>query len=467
MVKDATYKKICNDAIKLIKPSKEEEIKNKKFSELLLKIANEKLKQFNARAMICGSVAKNTNLKGKYETDLFMIFHPSLQKDKLTKFGIEIGKEIVEELRGKWEIAYAEHPYLNARIFFENTVFDVDIVPCYDVPANKIKSAVDRTPHHVKYVIRNLKNPDEARLLKAFMKSAECYGADVKTKGFSGYLCELLIIKYGSFLNCIKNVANWKFGGIILSIEKTEKIKFEKSPLIFIDPVDKNRNVAAAVSSEKLFKFICTARDFLFSPSVNFFLPRKKIPYSVIDLMRTLRARGSRIFVIKFKRPEIINDILYPQMLKCSNRIAKILEENNFKTIMNEIFIDKENCLLLFELENWRVSKIERHYGPSIYDKHAEGFLNRYKEWKIKIKNDKWCVEKLRDFKRVEELFNWLIKLDKEKLLEIGIPAGIVDSFTNSFLYYDNKFFELAKEYSEEFRIFLREIFEEDLNIIV
>jgi tRNA nucleotidyltransferase (CCA-adding enzyme) len=47
----------------------------------------------------------------------------------------------------------------------------------------------------------------EVRLLKKFMKGTGVYGAEIKIGGFSGYLCELLILKYRSFAQTIEAFA--------------------------------------------------------------------------------------------------------------------------------------------------------------------------------------------------------------------------------------------------------------------
>ena len=53
----------------------------------------------------------------------------------------------------------------------------------------------------------------EVRLLKRFMKMVGTYGSEFKVGGFSGYLCELMIIRYGSFLKVLKGVFDhWKPG---------------------------------------------------------------------------------------------------------------------------------------------------------------------------------------------------------------------------------------------------------------
>jgi len=461
--KNAVYEKICKDALKYLKPDKEENLRNKNFSDLLLKVANQKLKQFGAKAMICGSVAKGTNLKGKNEMDLFLCFKTNIPKNKLGEFGLEIGKDIVEEFNGKVEIGYAEHPYVRGKILYEKILYSVDIVPCFETPSDKIITSVDRTPHHVRYVIRRLKRHDDVRLLKAFLKSAGCYGADVITQGFSGYLCELLIINYGSFMKLIKAATQWKSCPVDLSRGKFG----QKAPLIVLDPVDEKRNVAAAVSGKSLFKFVRAARDFLVSPSVAFFLPRQKLLYSKVSMLRTARARGSRMFLLRFPRPEgIVDDVIYPQMCRTARRIKDILEENDFKAVMCESFVNTKECFIFIEFENWHVSKVRRHYGPSIYDRHAAGFLSRYKEWKIGIENEKWFVDQEREFKSAEDLLKWLISRDKEKLSELGIAPGLLDAFMKSELYYDAAFFNFLEASSDDLRAFLHGLFEEDLNIV-
>jgi tRNA nucleotidyltransferase (CCA-adding enzyme) len=142
---------------------------------------------------IAGSFIRDTWLTDKKEIDLFIMFPVSCSRLELEKLGLEAGREIVRKLKGKYEIAYAEHPYVRGKI----NGFSVDIVPCYKVKsASKIISAVDRTPFHNIYIAKNLK-PEmskEVRLLKQFCKSIEVYGSDIRTLGFSGYLCELLTI---------------------------------------------------------------------------------------------------------------------------------------------------------------------------------------------------------------------------------------------------------------------------------
>ena len=82
----------------------------------------------------------------------------------------------------------------------------VNIVPCYKVALGEWKSAADRSPYHTKYIISKLDDRLrlEARLFKKFVKASRVYGAEVRVQGFSGYVCEVLILKYGSFQSVLE-----------------------------------------------------------------------------------------------------------------------------------------------------------------------------------------------------------------------------------------------------------------------
>ena len=56
-------------------------------------------------------------------------------------------------------------------------------------------------------------------------------------------------------------------------IGKTSK-KFE-TPIVIIDPIDSNRNLAAAISEENIGKFILNCRAFQINSSLKFFKPKK------------------------------------------------------------------------------------------------------------------------------------------------------------------------------------------------
>ena len=109
-----------------------------------------------------------------------------------------------------------------------------------------------------------LKMKNEVRILKTFLKSNKIYGAEIAKQGFSGYISEVLILEFGNFENLIKSVTKIKEKQII---GKTSK-SFDTA-IVVIDPIDSNRNLAAAISNENIGKFILSCRAFKNKPSLE------------------------------------------------------------------------------------------------------------------------------------------------------------------------------------------------------
>lgn len=111
----------------------------------------------------------------------------------------------------------------------------------------------------------------EVRVLKKFLKSIGIYGSQISVSGFSGYVTEVLILKYGSFRNVLQTFAELT-PNYIVSLDSPDQSLIEKfrSPITIIDPIDSNRNLGAAISAECLAKFVLASRLFLKAPSTKF-----------------------------------------------------------------------------------------------------------------------------------------------------------------------------------------------------
>lgn len=190
-----TIDAVTKQVLKKITPSEEEYAKVEALSKKLeQKIAFVCQKQgVQAIIRVEGSVAKDTWLCENPDIDVFMRLPPSIPRKNLGEVGLKVAKAAAEG--AKYIERFAEHPYLE--IFVEG--YRVDIVPCYDAEPGEWQSATDRTPYHTDYIRKRLtKNMrGEVRLLKKFMQGIDVYGAEIKVGGFSGYLCELLIITFG------------------------------------------------------------------------------------------------------------------------------------------------------------------------------------------------------------------------------------------------------------------------------
>ncbi|MFH8080446.1 MAG: CCA tRNA nucleotidyltransferase [Candidatus Aenigmatarchaeota archaeon] len=466
------YDKILKEVLKKITPKSKEEKKIKSLSKKILETANHLSFFYGAKAILAGSLTRNTWLPNKNEIDVFILFPKNLSIKHLEENGLEVGKKIVEELGGKWTIEYAQHPYIRGTI----NGINIDIVPCYKLEkGEKIISAVDRTQFHVEYLENKIskKLSSEVRLLKQFLKANGLYGADAKTNGFSGYLCELLIIHYKNFLNFLEAAKNWRVKEII-DIEnqwkKEEynhlKKKFKDEVLIVIDPVDKERNVASAVSAYNFFKLKKLAREFLENPSESFFFEKEIKPLSKKEFDEVLKERGTEIIGIFFEPPKIVPDILWPQLRKATKRLESIIEEYEFSVLKSDCWTDeKKIAVILLEMQVSNLPRIDKIIGPWVFDeKNAKNFAEKHKADAIAgpyIEDNCWVVEVKRKWTSAKLKLIDSISKDKEILKAKGIPNFIAEQLSKDFNVVSN---DEIKNYfkNKEFAIFMRKYFEKE-----
>ncbi|MEM1579154.1 MAG: CCA tRNA nucleotidyltransferase [Archaeoglobaceae archaeon] len=399
---------VINEVLKKIIPS-EEEVKKAKLAE---KILRDRLNSLKLEYKFVGSYARNTWLRENLEIDIFIFFPKEISKKELERKIIEIGKKVLDKI----ELRYAEHPYIHGSILN----VDIDLVPCYKVEsAERIISAVDRTPFHHEWLKDRIKGKeDEVRLLKQFLKANGLYGAEYKVRGFSGYLCELLIIFYGSFVECIKNAAFWNRKTVI-DIKKREVREGEG--FFVVDPVDENRNVAANLSLDNLAKFVHLARLFLKNPSMEFFVPKSK-KIDTKKILWAMQTRETDIFAVEFEKPNIVEDNLYPQLERASKKIFEVLKREGFMPLRHS-FLASNKCYLLFECQVKELSKILRKIGPFFEDlENSEKFLEKKRDFEPFIEDGRWWAYEYRRFRRPEEMVSDFIKKNYQAL---GKNVGI------------------------------------------
>lgn len=469
------YQKILQNVLKKVKPKLSEEKKLNSLAQKTLELTKERARKYNAKAILAGSITRNTWLPGKLEFDVFVLFPKDLPENKLEEYGLVIGKEVIKQLKGKFSIEYAQHPYVSGIV----QGVDIDIVPCYEVEsAEKIKSAVDRTPFHVRYIEKNLPLAlsDEVRLLKQFLTANKIYGADAKTQGFSGYVCELLTIRYGGFLEVLKAVTNWKPGEII-DLENYYKKEdypqlrrnFKNNPLTLIDPTDKNRNTASALSVENFLKFKKLAKEFLDKPSEKHFFERKLVPITNRELIQKISERKTELLLIKFTPPKVVPDILWPQLRRFAERLQEILEETKyeFKVLRRDVYSnEKDLAIVLLEMEVFHLPHIQKRVGPSVFDfNDSQRFLEKYKNPSVGpfVENVNWVVETKRKFITAHGKLMDSLKKNAGILKAKGIPNYIAEQLPKGFeLITDNKKVLKIVQKDKNFGIFLRNYFEKE-----
>jgi tRNA nucleotidyltransferase (CCA-adding enzyme) len=327
--------------------------------------------------LLAGSTARGTQISGNSDIDIFLLFPKSVKKAELEAQGLRIAKGIIDRRKKeRCEIKYAEHPYV--RLLLEDKGVTVDVVPAYKITsAEERATAVDRTQLHNEFVNSNLtqKQRNCVRLLKAFFDGHGVYGAEAMTEGFSGYLCELLIYHYGSFLQAITAFANVKVPLVIEAKKRAELVgapadalvKRFKSAFIVIDPTDSNRNVAANVSMESLARAALASRALLRNPNRGTFY---RSGYSDIDAKARLsvlrKTLGASVYSIYFVVPDIAEDIIWQQLKKLSSRLVTELSSNGFVTMLSLQSLHNREALISLIIRDV-VIKAEIAKGPSVF----------------------------------------------------------------------------------------------------
>jgi tRNA nucleotidyltransferase (CCA-adding enzyme) len=325
----------------------------------------------DASVVHVGSTARDTWLAGDRDIDLFVRFPPDMSREDLERYGLEVGHAVLPEGRDE----YAEHPYVHG----EYDGFDVDLVPCYDVAdATAVQSAVDRTPFHTRYLADRIDDDlaGEVRATKAFLTGVGVYGSDLRTRGFSGYLTELLVVEYGGVRAFVEAAADWH-PPVVLDPADHAARSFEE-PLVVVDPTDPERNVAAVCAPGSVARLQHYARDLLADPRESLFVPDEPDPLSPAAVREHVAARGTTPVAVRFDAPDVVDDQLYPQLEKSRAGLVDELDRRGFDVLRSTAFADG-TAVLFAELEVARRPAVERHEGPPVHVRdHAEGFYETY-----------------------------------------------------------------------------------------
>lgn len=392
---DETFKKKVYQVIEELHQRIEEEVKNRKLP---------------VDVQLVGSMAKDTFLKDNLDIDFFLCYPTSFSKEKIAKNTLCIGRKILSDT----EESYAEHPYI--RGYYHG--YKAEIVPCYKIEkASQKLSAVDRTPLHTKYVKEHLKEKQkqDVRLLKQFLRGIGCYGAEAEIEGFSGYLCELLIIKYGDFKNLIKKASKWKNGERISLTKEKNQPDFDSS-LVFIDPIDPSRNVASALSKEKFDFFIKACREYLKKPRVTFFFPKPVKPWTLEEIKKQMRKKKMYFAGICFDKPKIIDENLYPQIRKTVKSIKDSASRNGFIVHHATFHVAKDKVYIIIKTDDKVLPETLLHVGPPVkLEKNSRDFLEKWKNDKRVVKgpyekNGRYLVEIKREHRDIREFLSSELK---------------------------------------------------------
>lgn len=383
---------LTKEVLAKIEPRKDERASALKKVEFFLKALNAELKRqkVKAKAVLGGSYAKDTWLSGDYDVDVFVQFDLSLKEKNIS--------DLLERALKKWPF---ERIHGSRDYFWVRDQLRFEIVPVLKIKKpSDAQNVTDFSPLHVKWVNdRGAKFKGDIRLVKKFCKAAKCYGAESYIRGFSGHVVDILVIFYRGFLPLLKAATVWEpkvvidfskvYKGNALLMLNTSKTE---GPLVLVDPVQPERNAAAALTEENLFRFIDAAKSFLKNPTVRHFEERE------LDFAKL--AKRGHLVRVKVKSGEGKEDVAGTKLVRAFEFVRDRLKD--FQVVDSGWVWDKKaDGEWWFVLKTDELPKIEEWKGPPLEMKSAvEKFKGIYadtftrdkrvwarvprKEWKVK-----------------------------------------------------------------------------------
>lgn len=418
---------LLKEVVEEVKPSKDYEKEILGRVNFIINKINKKIK--DGKAILGGSGAKGTWLK-TFDADIFVKFNYGKYKDKSKELS-DILENLLRKIFKKIIRLHGSRDYFQIK----QGNFTFEIIPILDIKrAEQAKNITDVSPLHAKWVLKSTKIRDfrdtknakrflvhrnlqnEIRIVKQFCKAQGVYGAESYIRGFSGYICEILTVYYGSFLKLVKKAAKWKDKEVIdvIGYYKRKDVFRELnkskliSPLIIIDPVQADRNAAAALSFENFDKFRKACRDFLKKPSKKYFEKEEFSIEKIIEKNKNKKIVFLDVMPVKGKK-----DVVGCKLIKALEFINNELIKNDFKVYDYGWNWDKK-AIFYFVLDKKILPGNIEKIGPPLRAKeHVNKFKKKHK--KIFVKGNRIFALDKREFRKPEDLIKHLIKISNVK----------------------------------------------------
>lgn len=419
MINQSKVRAVCKKVLERIVPDAAERTKLDNIINFAKKSVEDELakQEISAEVIIGGSIGKDTWLKNTHDIDFFIKFDPKYEELKIG----ELLGYVVKSVFPNVKVAHGSRDYYQ----LQYKGYDFEFVPVLNLQnPEQAKNSMDASPFHVKYVKNHSRINDignEIRLLKSFAKAQGAYGAESYISGISGYVSELLIIKYGGFYELLEAFENLQ-PKIIIDSEKHYKDTNQifrdfpdskiKSPVIVIDPVLKTRNAAAALDHRTFSRLLFAMRKFLRDPKESYFTAKKT---RLDDLEKLSKKRGT-VFVIKpIKQTDEKKDVFFAKLKKKIEQINSQLERQGIE-VYDFGFVEDKELNVYFEIETITLSKYRKHFGPPVWvpADNFDAFLEKHPD--AKTENTNIIVDVKREFTDVKKL---VLSIIKEELNDV------------------------------------------------
>lgn len=315
-----------------------------------------------------GSLAKNTYLNGDHDVDVFVRFSQEIPdaelSDRLERI-LRHGFKTVERVHGSRDYF---HVIEGAFVF--------EFIPVVNIGSwREACNVTDMSPLHVEYVTRHvLERPwlvDDIRLTKQFCKAAKVYGAESYIGGFSGHVIDLLNVHYGGFRKLLAAAAAWP-AKVVLDPERhyedpllalnTSKIL---APLVIVDPVQPDRNSAAAVTEYAFKKFKEEARAYIAAA------PSEQERFFAVRLLRIPAMRkehpSARILTVELTPLQGKKDIVGAKCYKAYEHLLTQILEHRFTLLASRWEFTPQRATIFFACKPGMLPPTIEVVGPPVH----------------------------------------------------------------------------------------------------
>ncbi len=311
---------------------------------------------------IGGSYAKGTWLSGNHDIDLFVLYPPTAKH-----IATQLGKTLKKKFKNVVTIHGSRDYY---QITHQGLTFEIIPVKAITRAADA-ENITDVSPLHVQWVNTHTNDflKDQIRLAKQFCKAHHIYGAETYIKGFSGYVLEILVITYGNFAKLLRHALHWHEGHIIDVAGHYHGMNPDKrSALIVVDPVQPDRNAAAALSAASLHTFQDAAKQFLQRPTNDAFIEHH------------MTLKELKKYALAFTATPLPGkkDLVGTQLLKVHEYIQRKLREEGY-TLTDAGWEWNATAYYWYTVQETELPKKKRHDGPPLTkQKNVQAFLQKH-----------------------------------------------------------------------------------------
>ncbi|MFB6294492.1 MAG: hypothetical protein ABEI97_01915, partial [Candidatus Nanohaloarchaea archaeon] len=160
-------------------------------------------------------------------------------------------------------------------------------------------------------------------------------------------------------------------------------------------------------------------------PSTAFYFPDEATP-SQDEIEQAARQRGDFI-TLEFPAPDLLDDILHPQLRRLHSRLEGLLREHDFRLMQSGFHVGDDTVRILFELYTADLPQTQRHEGPKVFhnEEHVRNFTDAYDE--VWVDDTRLTTVVDREFTSADSLLEDFLDRD---LAEEGVPDNLVDAVT-------------------------------------